>query len=71
MIRSVIKILFQHKRQAIKKLDETTLPANFKGVPILSSKNLNDKKLQEAINMCPTNALNNDKFSLDMGKCIF
>ena len=71
MIRSVIKIFFQHKRQAIKKHEAIILPETFRGVPILTSKNLDPKKLVLACNLCPTNALIENQFSLDMGRCLF
>ena len=71
MIRSAIKIFFQHKRQAIKNLDETVLPPNFKGAPVLISKGLDKIKLQEARDICPTDAISAKEFSLDMGKCLF
>ena len=71
MIRSAIKIFFQHKRQAIKKHEKIILPDTFRGVPILISKNLDAKKLDQARQLCPTNALVDREFALDMGRCIF
>lgn len=71
MIRSAIKIFFQHKKQAIKKHENIVLPNTFQGVPVLTSKNLDPEKLNLAREICPTNALSSKEFSLDMGKCLF
>lgn len=71
MFLSNIKVLFQHKRQVIPKLEEVVLPTIFRGRPTLSSINLDSVKLEKCVEMCPTTAINAKPFSLDMGKCLF
>lgn len=71
MIFSTLKVLFQHKYQAIRKFDKQKLPAPFRGRPQLSLVGLDTKALDECIKMCPTGALTAKPFTLDMGKCIF
>lgn len=71
MFISTIKVLLQHKRQVIPKLEEVVLPTIFRGRPTLSSKGLDVKILEKCIDMCPTTAIRAKPFSLDMGKCLF
>ncbi len=71
MFLSTLKVLFQHKYQAIKNVDIQKLPAPFRGRPELTAKSLDNIKLAECVKMCPTGAISAAPFTLDMGKCIF
>ncbi len=71
MIFSTLRVLFQHKYQAIRRFDKQKLAAPYRGRPRLSSSGLDSEKLNTAVKICPTGALCAAPFSLDMGKCLF
>lgn len=71
MIISTLKVLFQHKRQAIPDLTKVELPSPFRGRPQLTAKNIDREKLDFAASNCPTGALSTSPLSLDMGRCLF
>lgn len=71
MILSTLKVLFEHKRQAIPNLRKVELPAPFRGRPELKSKGLDFGKLEFTVSNCPSGAITSAPFALDLGKCIF
>lgn len=71
MLFSTIKVLFKHKRQAIKDLDKVVLPPPFRGVPQLTVGSLNTDQIKQIAAICPTGAIGVSPFSLDMGQCLF
>lgn len=71
MILSTLKVLSQHKYQAIKRLNDVVLSPVFRGVPSLLSKGLNSNDEKDLINLCPVKALSINPLRLDLGKCIF
>lgn len=71
MILSKIKVFIQHGRQVIKHIDHATLPTTYRGRPSLTSKGITSKELEQMVAMCPTAAISNAPFSIDMGRCIF
>lgn len=71
MLFSTIKVLLEHKRQVIPKLERVELPEPFRGRPELNSKGLDTKKAQNVAAACPTAAISVEPFALDMGRCLF
>lgn len=71
MFISTLKILYQHKRQYIKRLDEVELSPKFRGVPTLKSDGLTSSESEVLVKLCPVEALKINPLRLDMGRCIF
>ncbi|MEG2365422.1 MAG: NADH:ubiquinone oxidoreductase [Alistipes sp.] len=69
MIRSKIKVLRSHGRQAIPDLCNVELTEEFRGRPVLSHGA--DAPLEAAARRCPTGALSALPFTLDLGRCMF
>jgi len=63
-----IKILFHQGRQSIPDIIHAQMPGIFRGRPIISNQEVNDKELAE---LCPTGAIGINPISIDMGKCTF
>ena len=60
--------VFQGK-QYIKDIKNAPMREQFRGLPILSSKNCQNP--QECVEACPTGALSLSPLKIDMGKCTF
>lgn len=71
MLLSTLKVLFRHKRQAIKDPDKVILPPPFRGVPQLTKDSLTAAQIEQIAAICPTGAICASPFSLDMGRCLF
>jgi len=54
--------------QAIPDIKKAVIDEKFRGLPLIDRQNCSN--CNECINVCPTNAINQD-ISIDMGKCIF
>lgn len=63
--------MWRHGRQSIPDLTKVQLPAPFRGRPQLSSIGLSSGALKSAMAICPTGALTERPFTLDMGRCLF
>ncbi|MEI8204997.1 MAG: NADH:ubiquinone oxidoreductase [Bacteroidota bacterium] len=63
-----IKIRFHQGSQYIRDVRKVEVPGIFKGRPIISSEDCDEKALQE---LCPTEAISSKPFQIDLGKCIF
>ena len=63
-----LKLLKLQGKQYIPDITKATIPPPFKGKPIIN-KEPADKDLLESI--CPTNAIQKNPFSIDLGKCTF
>jgi Ni,Fe-hydrogenase III small subunit len=67
MIRTINVILNQGKRY-IPDLENVELPNIFRGRPVISSDNVNEKEFE---NLCPMSAILFTPFRIDLGKCNF
>lgn len=70
MLISKIKVLNSHGVQYIKDLDNASLPEIFRGRPVISGTPDKDM-LDELVRLCPSNAISDDRLSIDLGKCVF
>ncbi len=65
-----LKIFKQHGKQFVPDLTTAELTPLFRGRPVISK--LPDKgKREELVKLCPTNAIVNEPFGIDLGKCAF
>lgn len=71
MFISKLKVLWRHGRQSIPDLTKVQLPAPFRGRPLLSSVGLSSGALKSVVAICPSGALTEQPFTLDMGRCLF
>lgn len=70
---SIIKArIFQKHRTVKYPLEKPTLPARFKGMPIIEIERC-DGNCKDCIEKCPVNAISKDNASpvIDLGRCIF
>jgi Ni,Fe-hydrogenase III small subunit len=67
MLRT-LKILYHQGKQFIPDLTTARVPGIFRGRPEISMKRIEGKAIAE---ICPTNAINPDPFTIDLGKCTF
>lgn len=63
-----IKILLHQGKQYIPDLTQTVVPGIFRGKPEISHEIIDSNAL---VDICPTNAINSNPISIDLGKCIF
>ncbi len=71
MFWSQLKVLRRHGVQYIKDLDAATLPAVFRGRPVLTP-GIPAARAAEVAALCPTGAIGYEGgLSLDMGRCLF
>ena len=63
-----LKILFHQGRQSIPDIRHSKIPGIFRGRPVISSQEVNEKELA---GICPTGAIGTNPVSIDMGKCAF
>ena len=63
-----IKILGQHGKQYIPDLDKATVPAPFRGLPVVKA---TKGTQQTMVDFCPTHAIHANPLGIDMGKCAF
>ncbi len=64
-------MLLKHPYQAINNLNKARIPAPYRGRPELRSEGVDKDTLKKCVQMCPTGAVAQSPFSIDMGKCIF
>ena len=70
MLKSKLQVLYSHGIQYIKHLDRAELPAIFRGRPVLTG--TPEKAMIDSLcNMCPTGAIRQEPFSIDLGRCMF
>jgi Ni,Fe-hydrogenase III small subunit len=67
MLRT-LKILYHQGKQFIPDLTTAKVPGIFRGRPEISMKSIDAKTIAE---ICPTDAINADPFTIDLGKCTF
>lgn len=65
-----IKVLKSHGRQYVKNLRTQPVSVLFRGRPIISE-NLTPDEIAKAASVCPVNAINEEKGSIDLGRCLF
>ena len=70
MFVNKISLLVHHGKQAIPDLDAVTLPAIFRGRPVIGEGLPADRARQLAA-ICPTGAIGTHPLSIDLGKCTF
>lgn len=63
-----LKILIHQGRQYIPDVTRAIVPGIFRGRPVISEMEVNEKELAE---LCPTNAISINPLSIDLGKCTF
>lgn len=63
-----LKILIHQGRQYIPDVTRAIVPGIFRGRPVISEVDVNEKELAE---LCPTNAISIHPLSIDLGKCTF
>lgn len=63
-----IQIMHHQGKQFIPDLTKAKVPGIFRGRPEISLAKVDEKALVE---VCPTNAINSDPFTIDLGKCTF
>ncbi|HAN17382.1 MAG: NADH:ubiquinone oxidoreductase [Bacteroidetes bacterium GWC2_33_15] len=63
-----LKIMYHQGKQYIPDVTTVEVPGIFRGRPIISDVRINTEEL---IQLCPTNAINREPISIDLGKCTF
>lgn len=63
-----LKILIHQGRQYIPDVTGAIVPGIFRGRPVISEMDVNEKELAE---LCPTHAISINPLSIDLGKCTF
>lgn len=63
-----LKIMYHQGKQYIPDVTTVEVPGIFRGRPIISDVRINTEEL---IQLCPTNAINGEPISIDLGKCTF
>ncbi|EOR93718.1 Formate hydrogenlyase subunit 7 [Arcticibacter svalbardensis MN12-7] len=63
-----LKILFHQGKQYIPDVTKVVISDTFRGRPLISKLQVDEQHL---INLCPTGAISNMPFSIDLGKCVF
>jgi Ni,Fe-hydrogenase III small subunit len=63
-----LKILWHQGKQFIPDVTTANLPGSFRGRPIITLANVDEKAL---VDICPTNAISAQPVSIDLGKCTF
>ncbi len=66
----LLKARLQHGYQAVKDIKGAKLLTTFRGLPKISDKITKDE-IKKCMEICPTNAITEKPFKIDMGKCIF
>ena len=61
------QILTHHGRQYIPDLTKARVPAPFRGRPVISSAEVDDRALME---LCPTGAISKNPVSINLGRCL-
>ncbi len=67
MLRT-LKILYHQGKQFIPDLTTAKVPGIFRGRPEISMESVDGKAIAD---ICPTDAINTDPFTIDLGKCTF
>lgn len=62
------KILYHQGKQFIPDVTSAKVPGIFRGRPVISTVNVDEKGLLE---ICPVNAISQNPLSIDLGKCTF
>ena len=65
-----VKLLLKHGKQYIPDIQREKLPNISRGRPIIE-KGIGEKTANFLINLCPTQAIQNKPFRIDLGKCLF
>ncbi|PKP53150.1 MAG: NADH:ubiquinone oxidoreductase [Bacteroidetes bacterium HGW-Bacteroidetes-1] len=63
-----IKILWHQGKQFIPDVTKAKVPGIFRGRPVISKAHVDEGSL---IELCPTKAISNNPFCIDLGKCTF
>jgi Ni,Fe-hydrogenase III small subunit len=63
-----LKILYHQGKQYISDVTIVDIPGVFRGRPVISAEDTDEKPLQE---LCPTNAISVSPLSIDLGRCTF
>ncbi len=67
---NLLKLRTKFGNQYIKNPQKVSILSKHRGLPVISKENcLNN--CQKCIEICPTNAINLEEMSLDLGKCVF
>ena len=70
MLISKLKVFKSHGKQYIPNLLDVTLAERFRGRPVISP-NVDEKTVEELVQLCPVEAISKAPLSLDLGKCVF
>ena len=65
---NTLKILYHQGKQYIPDPTKAEVPGIFRGRPVISTENVDEKALVE---LCPTGAISASPVSIDLGKCAF
>ena len=63
-----LNLLKLHGKQYIPDITKAKVPEPYKGKPLINKEPADESFLQ---NICPTNAIQKNPFSIDLGKCTF
>src|SRR5512133_4086836 len=63
-----IQIMYHQGKQFMPDPTKAKVPGIFRGRPEISLAKVDEKALAE---LCPTNAINSDPLTIDLGKCTF
>ena len=70
MLLNKIKVFRSHGKQVIPKLEDVELPEIFRGRVEIKS-GMPDNKKMTVSEICPSGAITQNPFSIDLGKCMF
>ena len=70
MLITKLKVFRSHGKQYIPNLKNVTLSERFRGRPELAN-NVDEKTIDELVELCPVEAISKLPFSLDLGLCMF
>lgn len=64
----ILKIIYHQGKQFIPDVTKVEVPGIFRGRPVITVEKINEAEL---VDLCPTNAINKNPVSIDLGKCTF
>lgn len=68
---SLFKSRLKHGYQAIKSVEQAKINERYRGFPKILTDIASEELMRKLVTICPTEAINNNPLSIDLGKCIF
>ncbi len=68
---NLIRARIKHGKQFVPDIQKAQLNEAFRGLPIINKSLLTPDILSNCAEICPSDAINTEQISIDMGKCVF